>query len=37
MLSDKELAKLERIARRKGEPVATVAYRIFARAFERTR
>lgn len=37
MLSDKELAKLTRIAKRKGQPIATLAYELLAGGLKRVR
>jgi hypothetical protein len=37
MLSDDELAALEKVAKREGLPLGTMAYRIIARALKRSR
>ena len=37
MLADSELEKLERLARRRGQPVATLAYKLLARALRSAR
>jgi len=37
MLTDKELSKLERLAKRRKKPVATVAYELLERGLSRSR